>query len=156
MGRHMQPIEPRFWPQVIKAGQDECWLWTGARWGLRQEYGNIMMEHKKVSAHVASWVIHNGPIPEGLEVCHTCDNGLCVNPAHLWLGTHQENMTDAVKKHRNILPPRSSFTKLDWNKVADIRRRFQEGESLLALSKEFHVTKTCLYYAVTYRTWKVS
>ena len=87
----------------------ECWLWTGSTRGRNKfRYGGIYFEGKHWSAHRLAWVIKNGPIPrvikgiDGRGVCvlHRCDTPLCVNPNHLFLGTHRTNMEDVAKKKR--------------------------------------------------------
>ena len=100
--RDRPTLESRFWRLVKKAGPDGCWLWQGSK--KRGGYGQITMRVNSkmipVGAHVASYQIHNGPIPDGLHVCHSCDNPPCVNPSHLWLGTAKDNANDAQIKNR--------------------------------------------------------
>lgn len=95
--------EQRFWEKVDKSG--ECWLWTGAHLPPPRCYGKFKVSAAGGYAHRYSWLLHFGDIPNGLEVCHTCDNGLCVNPAHLWLGTHADNMADRDTKGRTHRGP---------------------------------------------------
>lgn len=75
-----------------------CWEWQGSKY--KNGYGWMKVFGRSVSAHRYSYELHNGYIPDGLEVRHTCDNRCCINPDHLILGTHQENMQDAVDRGR--------------------------------------------------------
>lgn len=85
----------RFWDKVDRAGPDECWEWTG---GITSGYGMFWLVDKNCRAHRVSWELTYGEIPEGLYVLHRCDNKPCVNPAHLFLGTHSDNMKDMYSK----------------------------------------------------------
>lgn len=97
--RESESIGNRFWKFVNKTDIG-CWEWTGAQ--DNHGYGQISNGKNKSpkKAHRVSWRIHFGEIPHGLDVCHACDNSLCVNPKHLMLGTRMANMVDASKKGR--------------------------------------------------------
>lgn len=97
------PLDVRFWKKVDKRSETECWLWQGAR--RKAGYGSIGMGGKGAKnegAHRVSYMLHNGvsEIPAGMVVMHACDTPLCVNPHHLSLGTHTDNVHDALNKGR--------------------------------------------------------
>jgi len=92
----------RFFDKIEKT-ENGCWLWLAAKRG-KSGYGCIKVNGKTIDSHRMSYIIHNGEIPNKLFVCHTCDVRLCVNPQHLFLGSHSINMKDAYNKGRLVVP----------------------------------------------------
>lgn len=92
------PGDPRFWALVDRDG-DGCWEWCGALDG--HGYGRTWRDGGRFLAHRRAWECVNGPIPEGMFVCHKCDNPPCCNPDHLFVGTALDNMRDAIRKGRH-------------------------------------------------------
>jgi len=97
----------RIFDRVIK-NKNGCWEWQGA---LRSGYGAIKIEGKTKAIHRLSWELNYGEIPKGLLVCHKCDNPKCINPGHLFLGTHNDNAKDAYNKNRVVVPVGNRFKK---------------------------------------------
>lgn len=105
-GQRKKTQEQCFWAKVDKNGPvpthnpelGNCWQWIGAK--SPDGYGKITKFHKPTRAHRFSWVIHNGPILNGLFVLHKCDNPPCVNPHHLELGDNSKNMKDMYLRGR--------------------------------------------------------
>lgn len=110
----------------IQTNPEGCWEWLGAKTkgpGRGGGYGRVKVEGKTHRAHRVAYEIFVGPVPSGLLVCHSCDNRACCNPEHLFLGSHQENMSDMVVKGRAIGPrgETQGLSKLTESQVLEIR-----------------------------------
>src|SRR5690348_4704416 len=99
MGRHIENTPERFWTLADVRGPDDCWAWRGSI--NRNGYGQLSWNAWPASSHRVAYQLTHGTIPEGLFVLHSCDNKLCVNPAHLYVGTQQQNVDDMMKRGRH-------------------------------------------------------
>jgi len=121
----------------------ECWEWQR---GIRPNgYGQFYMNGKSISSHRASWIIHKGPIPKGMCVCHKCDNRKCVNPDHLWIGTYKDNGQDMAKKGRSCTGLKNANGKIDTKLYKEILNKYKSGINQYALAKEYKVKQACIY-----------
>ena len=126
------------------------WTATTGRWG----YGRTTMDGRTVYAHRAAWIVAHGPIPDGLFVCHTCDNTGCVNVRHLFLGTHADNMRDMVEKGRAHPGEKHGRAKLTDDQALTIRRRRAAGERGVDLAREYGVTTRTITRIVRGENWR--
>ena len=149
----------RFWNKVKVGSPDECWEWQGSKKGAGYGSFYVNKEEKAQRSHRVCWSFFNGPIPNDLHVLHNCHNPLCVNPAHLYLGTHQDNMRDRTSlgrwektRPRGTKHANSKLSELD---VLEIRRLYATGKiEQIFLGKMFRVSHTQVSYIVNRRQWR--
>lgn len=136
----------RFWEKVKIGPADDCWIWQGKPVG---GYGRITIGGSVIRAHRLSWQLAHGPIPEGMLVCHNCpggDNPLCVNPAHLFLGTNADNTADKIAKGRARYAQgsRVSGAKLTEADVLVIRDLRADGHTYQRIAARFRVSERAI------------
>lgn len=149
-------ISKKFWARVDCSG--ECWLWKkGKRTGPNGGYGILKVNCERVDAHRLAFQLAYGPIPDGLYVCHHCDNPPCVRPDHLFLGTHQDNMDDMRRKGRNSgyaqSGTKNANAKLNEEAVRAIRWLCAHGVIHPRIAKVYRVYTTTITDVIKGRTW---
>lgn len=122
-----------------------------ARVSPRSGYGIVYLDGKERRAHRVVWMAAHGPIPEGQEVRHRCDRPACIRLDHLELGTHAQNMADAVQRDRIAHGLRNARTKLSDEQVQEIRRRRAEGETCAALATAYGINDSTVSRLTTGR-----
>lgn len=146
----------RFLSLVKDIRTEECWEWGSVL--NSNGYGRFMVQNKHRLAHRVSYEIFFGEVPDGLRVCHRCDNRLCVNPMHLWLGTQSENLKDAVSKgrmkHPDTRAEKNGNTKLTWEHVRNIRAMHNTGVRKYHIASLFGVSPSTVGNIVNQETWK--
>lgn len=149
-------VRERFHSKYVRS-EAGCWLWQGHL--DRKGRGNLRVGKRRLIASRPSYELHFDAIPEGLFVCHECDNPQCVNPDHLWLGTHRDNTDDMIAKGRNYRCARPASgelnpkAKLNATVVAEIRRRCAAGEGQSAVAREYGIRPSAVWGIVNGRTW---
>jgi hypothetical protein len=153
-----EPLEVRFHRNIGPTTDKGCILWVGTLSGAG--YGVIFDrrqsgKQRRYQAHRLAWTLEKGPIPEGLDTLHRCDNPPCVNIAHLFLGTNQDNIDDKVAKGRQTKGEDCYLTKLTEDTVRRIRALHATGNfTLKEISEECGTTYTNVWMIVNRRSWK--
>ena len=137
--------------------QEGCWDWKG--WMTGQGYGGIYFDSKTIGAYKASWIINNGMVPDGKWILHKCDNRICSNPDHLYLGTSSQNAIDRI--NRTALP-KNMFTcgenhpsaKLKTADVIRIKELIALGVPSTRLAKEYKVNDQTISKIKHKQSWK--
>ena len=142
----------------ISIDKNGCWNWTGSK--NPEGYGNVGIgsrkngTHKTAKAHRVSFFVFNGIDPDGLDVCHKCDNPSCINPDHLSLGTEKDNVRDMMEKGRgsHLPPEKCSATKLTKEQVLQAKQLRKQGKSYYSMAKTFGVYRETIRQAVIGKT----
>lgn len=152
-------LKKSFEKHVIK--QDGCWGWKGPT----TPFGySVMSCNRNIGpdrGHRASWVIHRSEIPESMHICHACDNPICTNPDHLWLGTYKQNNDDKIAKGRSNCPKPpikkgsdNGSSKLNEEQVREIKSLISQGHACYRISKLFNVSSTTVKRIKNGTNWK--
>lgn len=171
-----QSPEASFWEKVDKNGPipshcpelGKCWVWIAST--IPMGYGQLTFKGKVSRSNRVAWILSVGPIPPNTFVLHKCDNRACVNPKHLFLGTHSDNMRDMKEKGRNFLavgerngrrtkPEKTArgeknHSKLSELDVRSIRSEYEAGETKTSLARRVGVSQTTVRYIIQRKKWK--
>jgi len=132
----------------------DCWIWKGSIANCKR-YGSVGIGGKSYLAHRASFWLFNNINPGEKCVCHKCDNGFCVNPQHLFLGSQKDNVLDMESKKRSVHPKCESHgrAKLNKEQVLDIRNKHKLGKSIRCLAKEYSMSRPTISRIVNNKGW---
>ena len=157
-------IKKRFWKKINKT--KDCWIWKEGC--FINGYGQFRVGTKKMKAHRVVFMMINGEIPKNKIICHKCDNPKCVNPQHLFLGTHKDNALDSknkgrrafglrhgtyTKPHTRCKGEKNGSAKLTKENVIAIRLQ-HKNTSVDVLSKNFKISKSQIRNIINYRAWR--
>lgn len=153
------PLEERLWSRVAINDKTGCWEWTGHRSTVHgaKWHGTIATErsnNERVHRVVYEWLV--GSIPLGMFVCHHCDNPVCVNPAHLFVGTQRDNMRDMVVKGRSnkLFGIDCPWSKLTPERIDRARKLHDSGMTMAEIGTVYGVHKGTIQKALSGETWR--
>lgn len=159
-------LRPEFYAEKMQqyvAETNGCWRWTGNFTYTAkgpEPYGRLSIRHekstRKLRAHRVSYALHHGVDPGDLQVCHKCDNTLCINPSHLFLGTAFDNMQDMVKKCRFARQDgqHNHNSKLTKDSAKEIIRQILLGRTNKAIAEDFDVSHSAVSLIRRGKQWR--
>lgn len=153
MAPPMREIKSRLLERRTVSG--DCWEWSGSC--DRDGYGVMSIKRgKQYRVHRVSYTEFIGEIPDGMLVCHTCDNRKCFNPEHLFIGSPRDNTLDMINKSRKVslMGSEHKMSKLSEKDVAAIRSARDSGESLASIASRFGVTFQHISNIAKRKTWR--
>lgn len=136
----------------IAGDPNSCWEWNGTR--NDRGYGKLYYRNRQYRAHRVSYELHHGSIPDGVDICHKCDNPPCVNPNHLFVGTRQVNVNDMVAKGRDLHGERAHHAKLREQDIIEIRALCAAGIPQKEVAERFGVIRRTISFVVSRQTWR--
>jgi hypothetical protein len=158
MGKQ-KSMHERIWSRIDKKGPYDCWVWIS---GIgKNGYGYIKTrigprkegKNKYESAHRLVYTEVNGPIPEGMLICHKCNNRKCCNPSHLYAGTNQDNMNDKVRSGHSTFGSKNPKARLKESDIVQIRQLRSEGKTLKSIAEQFNVHLATIGYICQGKRW---
>jgi predicted XRE-type DNA-binding protein len=151
----------RFWGHIDVLSEDECWQWLKGT--DKDGYGIYHIKGNSVRAHRFSYLLTKGAIPEGMLICHSCDNRKCCNPKHLWYGTGKDNSLDMASKQRQVFQKNPELaargetqgsSKLHNEDVIEIRQKYQSGGyTQQELASIYRVSQSAISAVVRNKYW---
>lgn len=156
------PMPDRFWLKVDVRGPEECWEWKAAYRNATHthKYGAFWMNGRHHPANKIAWEIANGPMPEGMFACHSCDNPGCCNPRHIFPGTTQENTADKMSKGRHPQGEAVHNARLKKQDIIEIRARKPVGRKAPIglrdeIASKYGITKHYVTEIWAGKSWRV-
>lgn len=130
----------------------ECWNWTGE---IKGGYGYFSINHINLPVHRLMYEKYKGKITKGKCVCHSCDNTKCVNPDHLWLGSHSDNMKDMIQKERGNKSKGEAHynSKINEQQVLEIKKQLSHGLSMRQIERNLKISYRIIQHIKHGTTW---
>jgi hypothetical protein len=151
----MKTLSERFEDAIVRIPEGGCWIWMN--WVNHYGYGQIQNQNKGFGTHRVAWTLYIGPIPDGMNVCHRCDNPACCNPHHLFLGTTQDNVQDKIDKGRGrgwtFSRSAPTTSKLSVDDVLWIRENYKGRGDGVKFAAKFNVTPALITAILKRKVW---
>ncbi len=148
------PMQERFWCKVKIGAPTECWEWKAAVHPDGYGWFTGNPTDRPRHAHRFAYQLSKGDIPDNLWVLHTCDNRICVNPNHLYLGNRRDNIKDCVDRNRTCYGERNPRSKLTEKQVVEIRQLRRDGVKQATIASVFGIAQSCVSQIEHRQRWK--